>query len=251
MSQQTDRTAEHVRASQDKDFAFIENTWTPWATLPRPLNLSRVALVSTGGLYLKRWQAPFDTDSAYGDWTFREFPSNVEAEDLAVAHDHYDHRFATADVNVVFPLWRLIEMQHQGVIGAVAPLHYTVMGHITRPDRLLADAALQIAWRLKQANTDAALLVAVSPLCHQTAGLMARLLECAGICTVCLGVDAELFAPSQPPRSVIIANPFGCTVGEPNNAPKQAEICRDTLHALAEAERAGFVRQLPYRWSYS
>ena len=118
-----------------------------------------MALLSSGGVYLKGWQAPFDDQHPWGDGGFRELPTNVQSEDLAAAHSHYDHKYVDQDINVVFPLDRLRELQRDAYIGSVAPLHYTFMGFVTRPYQLLADSALQMAWRLKMANVDAAVLV--------------------------------------------------------------------------------------------
>ncbi len=161
MSEAVDRSTAAVRAKWDPEFSFIHNEWTPWQRFERPLDQAKVALLSSGGVYLKGWQAPFDDQHPWGDGGFRELPTNVQSEDLAAAHSHYDHKYVDQDINVVFPLDRLRELQRDAYIGSVAPLHYTFMGFVTRPYQLLADSAPQMAWRLKMANVDAAVLVVV------------------------------------------------------------------------------------------
>lgn len=248
MSELTAQITAEIRERWDPEFAFIRCDWAPWTPFTLPLHQAKVALVSTAGAHLKRWQAPFDTANLHGDNSFRELPGNLESEDLAFSHAHYDLSHAVADPNVVFPLERLRTLQHQGVIGAVAPLHYSFMGYNTRPAQLLSDSALHVAWRLRRANVDAVLVVAASPLCHQTAGLLARCLETAGLATLCLGVSQELMAHCQPPRSVVARSPFGAPLGEPGHAVKQVEVCKAALNAFTELERPGSFCELPYRW---
>jgi len=161
MSEAVERTVKSVREKYDPEFAYIYNEWSPWQRLAHPLREAKVALLTTGGVYLKRWQEPFADQDPHGDGGFREVPANVESEDLAIAHGHYDHKYADRDINVVFPLDRLRQLERDAFIGSVAPLHYTLMGYNTRPYKLLADSALQMAWRLKMANVDAAVLVVV------------------------------------------------------------------------------------------
>ena len=50
------------------------------------------------------------------------------------------------------------------------------------------------------------------------------------------------------PRLVGIEHPLGVTVGHPGDVATQTAVLRDTLQALAEMERPGEVRHLPYKW---
>ena len=71
---------------------------SPWTSLQRPLSACRVALISTGGVYIKDQQDPFNTD---GDVSYRVIPKNIPRELLSVAHTHYDTSGALRDINVV------------------------------------------------------------------------------------------------------------------------------------------------------
>lgn len=92
----------------------------PWSPFQRPLREATVALVTTSGVHL-RDDPPFNLD---GDPTFRIIPRTAEAGDLAISHRAYDRTDALRDINLVFPLQRLREMEAEGAIGRVADRHY-------------------------------------------------------------------------------------------------------------------------------
>ena len=77
-----------------------------------------------------------------------------------ITHDYYDHSDADRDINIVFPIQRLQEFEKEGVIGRMANIHYSFMGHIT--DRhiltLISSTAPEVARRLMEDNVDAVLL---------------------------------------------------------------------------------------------
>lgn len=247
MSTATERIRDEIRARWDPEFDWLPCTFTPWAHPKKPVSRSRVALITTGGVYLK-YQDPFAAGQPWGDPTFRELPNVVEAEDLRLAHEHYDRSYAEADVNVVFPMERMRELARQGAIGELAPLAYSFHGYVTRPAFLLADAVPNVVERLVRAQVDVALVCAVSPVCHQTAALIARAVEAAGIATVTLGVLPEVWDHVRPPRAVWCQHPVGATLGEPGNAGKQQQVLRDALAAVEEMVDRGEMRALPYRW---
>jgi D-proline reductase (dithiol) PrdB len=136
---------------------FTHNETIAWAPLRKPLAQCRVALVSTAGVHLKS-QPAHDLLNPHGDASFREIPGDTPASALAVDHSHYDTSDANADPNCVFPIDRLRELAHMGIVGAVAPLHFGFMGFI--PDgRLLRDTTAPIvAERLLSQGTDAVVL---------------------------------------------------------------------------------------------
>lgn len=90
----------------------------PWTPLPVPLAEARLALIGTGGVYLRDEQDPFDTD---GDASFRVIPRGTPHGRIGVAHTHYDTAGALRDVNVIFPYQRLKELEDRGRIGVNFP----------------------------------------------------------------------------------------------------------------------------------
>ena len=88
-------------------YQWTENASAPWTAIVKPLKESRVALISSGGVYRKD-QVPFDPEK--NDLTFREIPVDTEMKDLRISHNYYDHRDADKDPNCVFPLERMREL---------------------------------------------------------------------------------------------------------------------------------------------
>ncbi|MHB8597691.1 MAG: glycine/sarcosine/betaine reductase selenoprotein B family protein [Ktedonobacteraceae bacterium] len=59
------------------------------------------------------------------------------------------------------PLDRLREMLERGEIGAIAPQHYSFMGSIAGPRKLIHETAPEVAHRLAADNVDVVLLIPV------------------------------------------------------------------------------------------
>jgi D-proline reductase (dithiol) PrdB len=137
------------------------NGEAPWAVPAKPLAESTLALFSTAGLYLPGEQVPFDAHNIEGDWTFRELPRDVDTARLKIAHTHYNHASARQDINSVFPLQRLKELQADGVIGALAERVFVTSGYCTRLDQVVRETAPRIVARLQELRVDAVLHIPV------------------------------------------------------------------------------------------
>ncbi len=129
----------------------------PWTPLRTSLSRSRVALISTGGVYIKDEQQPYNTD---GDVSYRIIPRATPPDRLSVAHTHYDTSGALRDINVVFPYQRLQELEAEGLIGSFADPCYGFMGFIPRPmvPQLMEETAPEVAERLKADGVEAVLI---------------------------------------------------------------------------------------------
>ena len=105
------------------EFSIPDIPGSPW-TEPVPPSRRRVALVSSAGLRLRGDQA-FSEGSA----DYRSIPVEGAAD---VVQDHvstsHDRTGFQEDINVVFPLQRLLEVADDGAIGSVAKTHYSFMG---------------------------------------------------------------------------------------------------------------------------
>ena len=137
-------------------YRWMENTASPWTPIVKPIEESKVVLISSGGLYLKD-QPPFDPDK--NDLTFREIPMDAKVRDLRISHNNYDHQDADQDANCVFPLERLRELAAEGFIGELAEVHLTFMGRIFRRSALVGEMIPAIIARLKEMQIDLAFLV--------------------------------------------------------------------------------------------
>ena len=80
--------------------------WTPFA---KRLSESRLALLSSAGIYLKASQLTFDLDREqehpeWGDPTWRSIPATARPEDIAVAHLHINDGDLLADPEIALPM---------------------------------------------------------------------------------------------------------------------------------------------------
>jgi D-proline reductase (dithiol) PrdB len=135
---------------------------TPEARLAKPLGESRVALVTTAGLRTPG-QVDFDHSDKRGDPSFREIPNATETGLLVESHRSYafDHEAVRSDVNLAFPLDRFRELESRGVIGALNHRHFSFMGSIVGPRRLIDETAPQVSRMLAEDGVDVAFLTPV------------------------------------------------------------------------------------------
>jgi D-proline reductase (dithiol) PrdB len=140
-------------------FDPLESEEIPWTEVSKPLDQSRIAVVTTAGVH-HRSQKKFNMTDRHGDPSFRVLDAVTIEHDYTITHDYYDHRDAERDLNVVFPVARLKELQASGCIGALAERLFSFMGHIegTHIDALIGETAPRVAAMLKQDRVDAVLL---------------------------------------------------------------------------------------------
>ncbi len=136
--------------------------WRPGSRLAKPLSRSTIAVVTTAAFYLPE-QLPFDRSVRGGDYSYREIPAGTPLSKLLIGHksDAFDHSGIEADPNLALPLDRLRELSRQGVIGNLAARHFSFMGSITAPGRLIDTTAPEVARLLIAGNVDAVLLTPV------------------------------------------------------------------------------------------
>jgi len=139
--------------------ASVDVEGIPWTPFTKVLSNSRVALVTTAGVHLPS-QKPFNMTDPDGDATFRALPLGTPSDGYTITHDYYDHSDADRDINVVFPIVRLIELAKAGFIKDVSPINFGFMGHIVGPhvETLMKKTAPEVAGMLKKEAVDAVLL---------------------------------------------------------------------------------------------
>ena len=138
-----------------------DNDDIPWTPFEKPLKESCLAVVSTAGFYLED-DEPFDVDSGRGDASFRTIPSNFARGKLKIAHTHYSHARVKEDINVLFPIDRLLELVEAKVIGKLSTNSYSfgfggdlTQEYIGGPN----GSAHQLAKKLKADEVDYVLMV--------------------------------------------------------------------------------------------
>lgn len=136
--------------------------WAPGQRLTKPLAAARIAALTTAGFYLPD-QSRFDESVRGGDYSYRVIPDSVDVNGLQIGHrsDAFDPSGIEADKNVALPLDRLRELADARVIGSVAPRHFSFMGSIPAPGRLIAATAPEVAAMLLDDDVDGVLLTPV------------------------------------------------------------------------------------------
>ncbi len=132
---------------------------TPWVPVTKPLRECKVAVVTTSGVHHGN-QEPFDMQDSDGDPSYRTIESSTIGNDFKITHDYYDHSDAEKDLNIILPLERLQELQHEGIIGELAKSHYSFMGHIDGRHiaTLIGSSARDVIKKLRQDAVDVVLL---------------------------------------------------------------------------------------------
>jgi D-proline reductase (dithiol) PrdB len=130
----------------------------PFTPFEGELADSTVALVTAGGLHLKD-QEPFNIADELGDLGYRIIPEDVDSSQLMVTHHHYDHSDADRDINVVFPIDVLRDLQAEGFIRGVAKKHVGYMGYTMQLKAMYEGTAREIANEIdKGSRADVAVL---------------------------------------------------------------------------------------------
>ena len=134
----------------------------PCAVLSKPLSEIRIALVTSAGLHTPA-QTGFDHDFKGGDFSFREIPNDVQTNTLIESHKSsaFDHAGIEADRNLVFPLDRFRELEVQNLIGTLNHRHFSFMGSITKPRKLMEETSVEVAKLLRADQADAVFLTPV------------------------------------------------------------------------------------------
>ena len=106
----------------------------PWVPLSRPLSGCKFGLVTSGGLYHRGIEPPFDLERekqepTWGDPTYRRLPAGIQQAEVGVSHLHLNTRDISEDFNILLPIHRFQELTAEGYIGGLAKHAYSFMGY--------------------------------------------------------------------------------------------------------------------------
>jgi D-proline reductase (dithiol) PrdB len=237
---------DYIKQEWDADFCYAHFEAIPWTPFQKPFDTASVALVTTAGVHLRQDPAFAGVDDA----SYREIPGATPAGALTVSHPYFDSAELEQDIDAIFPLTRLRELQQQGLIRCVAPQHYSFMGvipHWGRLERLAEDIARQ----LRSAGVDVVLLTPGSPICHHSLAIIQRGLEAGGLATISLTIEPEIMKLVKVPRSMVVDFPPGCPVGEPGEHEKQRKVVQEALEYLTTMMQPGTIWRSPFKWTRS
>jgi hypothetical protein len=223
----------------------------PFQPFARPLSRSRVALITTAAPYRadagdQGPGAPYNANAKF----YAVYSGDTALDhDLRISHVAIDRRHTTgADPGTYFPLPALRAAAAAGRIGALAPRFHGAPTNRSQRTTLEVDAPELLA-RCKEDGVDAAILVANCPVCHQTVGLAAHLLEQAGIATVVMGCAKDIVERVGVPRFLFSDFPLGNAAGRPHDQASQDFTLALALRTLEAAPAPRTTVQSPLRWS--
>lgn len=144
-----------VKNMQSEIFVPItpNSIFTP---VTKKLKDMKVGLATAAGVHLK-------SDERFnfaGDFSFRLIPGNALSNDLMVSHGGYDNADVNKDINCMFPITRLRELQKTGLFKETAETHIGFMGGGGNQDKFKNETGPEIAKIFKDENVDAVILTA-------------------------------------------------------------------------------------------
>lgn len=235
-----------------RDYSWIVNSDAPWKHLAKNLSETKVALITTAGLYNWKQTKHYNLGEDNGDSSYREIKKEVTQQDIRVSHKDIELKNgAGLDYNCIFPLDRLLEMEKEKRISSVSEVHCSVMGEIKDPKSFIDDTVPRIIKTLQKFLVDVVVISAVGPLSHQTAGLLAREIEEAEISTIVIGSLRTVLKNVKPPRTVLVRFPFGQAFGAPFDAASQKEILTECLIHIKSIKEPGEIAEFGFRWQDS
>ena len=79
-------------------------------------------------------------------------------------------------------------------------------------------------------------------------GLIARVLEEAGIATVCINMRREVAQNVKPPRTLFVKFPFGAPLGPAGDAATHRAVIQEALALLTTATEPGTIVDSDRMW---
>ena len=232
-------------------YVWAEQDDVPLARLAVPLTKARIGVVTTAAPY----RPDVDVDQSIGapltGLTKLQDVISVPAQpvpDLRLNHVAYDTKHTRhTDQRTYNPLDALIELAGQGSIGAVGPRVHCVPTNRSQRTTRTAYADAVIA-RCREDGLDAAVLVPICPVCHQSMALIATRLEAQGLPTVVMGAARDIVEQVGTPRLFHSNLPLGNPCGPPDDRAAQVDNASRALRMLVDTDSARTTRTSPHGW---
>lgn len=217
----------------------------------RPIRDARIGVVTTAAPF----RPDLDVDQrpgapVTGRTKFREMLSLPAAPvpDLRIVHVAYDTAHTRhGDPRSYNPLFHLHALAAEGRVGAVGPrVHLVPTDRSQRRTREVF--APEVVARCRADGLDAAVLVPICPVCHQSMALVACALEAVGIATVVMGAARDILAHVGAPRVVFSDLPLGNPCGPPDDPEAQRDTVLRALDLLEQAAAPRTIARAPHRW---
>ncbi|GAB4554506.1 MAG: glycine/sarcosine/betaine reductase selenoprotein B family protein [Anaerolineae bacterium] len=144
------------------DYPYLEVTDTPpFTPFTKPLASAKIAVVTTGGIYIDGQQPAFDAANPLGDATIRYIPIDTPYSRLKIAHDHYDHTAPNQDLSTINPVQNLRILCDEGLFRTLANPLISAHGYIPLWPQIFDQLIPAVIESLHQSQPDGVLLVPV------------------------------------------------------------------------------------------
>jgi hypothetical protein len=246
------RTREYYAAiGYTTPYRWAHHVDAPFQPLKKPLNQSRVAIITTAAPFdpAKGDQGPGAKYNGGAKFYSVYDGDSSKTHDLRISHIAYDRVHTAADDSGTwFPLPQLQRLARERRVGEIAPRFFGAPTNRSHRVTIGTDAP-EILARCRADKVDAAVLVPNCPVCHQTVSLVARHLEANGIATVVMGCAKDIVEHAAVPRFMFSDFPLGNSAGKPHDPPSQAFTFELALRVLEQAPGPQTTVQSPLRWS--
>ena len=134
---------------------WVESQGAPWTPLEKPLADCTLMMLSSAGVR-RNEERPFQPAN---DLTFRLIDTTADVADLAPSHPAPIRRPGEEDLNVVFPIERLRELQADGLFRTLTMHQLSMLGPIRKFRELHYEMAPAIAEHARKEGADLLFLV--------------------------------------------------------------------------------------------
>jgi D-proline reductase (dithiol) PrdB len=245
-----ERTRTYYQALGYDPYHWAHYREVPFKPLAKRLEDCRLTIVTTAASYQpgkgdQGAGAPYNAAAKFYSVYSK---TTDEDHDLRISHVAIDFKHTTAaDIGTYFPLRELRRRVESGRIGSLAPYFHGLPTNRSHRTTLEVDCP-EIVARCKADGVDAAILVANCPVCHQSVGLAARLLEESGISTLVMGCAKDIVDYVGVPRFLFSDFPLGNAAGRPFDPASQAFTLDLALRVLQNAPAPRTTVQSPLLW---
>jgi D-proline reductase (dithiol) PrdB len=144
---------EYYAAMGNPPYRWTVNDSAPLHKPSKPLAASVVTFLTTGGVSSCQ-VAPFNPD-ARNDHRVDAIDNTASSSDFQIHDSYYNHQDAETDLNCIFPIDRLREMESAGEIGKIAPRLWSgFMGRTYDRTRLVEESAPAFVDKLLEDQVD-------------------------------------------------------------------------------------------------
>ena len=143
------------KAAPNPPRKLVRPSQRPWCRAVPPLTSARIALLTSAALRSPD-QASFVPPD---DVSYRPIPAEPQATDLVMDHRSPLGTTPRRDPEIIFPRSALISLAQQGMIGSVAPTHFSFAGGTRNHNGVEKELAPALAAELRSEGVNLALLV--------------------------------------------------------------------------------------------